>query len=572
MKHLRLRTASFFVLITVAVLLSAGGGRGVAAASVQASNLSWQNCTPAGYQCATLDVPLDYADASKGTIRLALTRLPATSPSQRIGSLLANPGGPGASAIDFLHNWAPGLAPEIRSHFDLVAFDPRGVGQSSPIVCHSTIQALVAVNPSPSTAAGWAAADAAAKTFADGCAAKYGNILPYLGTKNVARDMESVRVALGDPKLTYLGYSYGTAIGAVYADMYPTHVRAMVLDGAVDLAQTFEQINQTQMIGFERAFNAYIANCRATRCMGSLDPQTTIEGLIAQVTKQPLPAPQADRPAGPGEVLTGIIFCMYSQQEWSQLTLATRLAMQGDGSGFVELTDAYLERNPDGSYPNLLEANAAVNYVDESCPKDPSVYPAMGERFAKVAPHFGESAATSGVMCAYWPVTPDPPAVPKAHGAPAIVVIATTNDPATPYEWGLAMSKQLESGRLIIHRGQGHTVYASGDACVDNAVNAYLINLTVPPVGLTCGNGPPPPEAGSTGAATPGATSSAVASPSPSVTATVVPSATAPLPPSTGSASGARSSGATNVAIIAGGFVVLALLVAGTVVFLQRRQ
>ncbi|MGH2632193.1 MAG: alpha/beta fold hydrolase, partial [Tepidiformaceae bacterium] len=370
MMRLRPRTVALCLAVLAIAGLSAlgGGDAGAAAPAAQqaASTLNWQNCQPSGYQCATLTVPLDYSDASKGTIKLALTRLPATNPSDRIGSLLSDPGGPGDSAIDFLHDWAPTLASTIRDHFDLVAFDPRGVGQSTPIVCHNTLQAFTAVNPLPTDQAGWLAADAAAKKFADDCSAKYGDYLNYVGTKNVARDMESVRVALGEDKLTYLGYSYGTTIGAVYADMFPGKVRAFVLDGATDLSQSFEEINGTQMVGFERGFSAYVADCKTNHCFGSQDPQKVIEGLIAQSEQKPFPAPEEDRPSGPGEVLLGVLFAQYSQSLWPQLTQAATLALRGDGSGFVEMSDEYLQRNQDGSYPNISEANAAVNFVDET--------------------------------------------------------------------------------------------------------------------------------------------------------------------------------------------------------------
>jgi pimeloyl-ACP methyl ester carboxylesterase len=544
------------------------------ATAINASSLSWTNCQPRGFQCATLEVPVNYSDPNGATLSLALMRLPATSQSNKIGSLLANPGGPGGSALDFLTAWAGLLSNQIRSRFDLVAFDPRGVGKSTPIICHATLQKLVAVDPSPDNQAEWDAAEAASKRFADDCEAKYPSLLPFLGTKNVARDMESVRIALGEDKLTYVGYSYGTAIGAVYADMYPNRVRAFVLDGAVDLSLNFEDANKTQMIGFERAFNAYLDDCRQRKCSLTKngDPGAAVDKLLAQVETQPLPAPSADRPAGPGEVLLGIISALYSSSEWNALTGALVNAINGDGSGMVELTDEYLQRNPDGSYPNLMEANAAVNFDDETCPKDPNAYIAMAARLKQAAPRFGESAASAGLLCAYWPTTPDPLTTPHAAGAPPIVLISTTNDPATPYESGVAMSKQLESGPLITHRGEGHTIYAQGDSCVDAAVNAYLINLTVPEAGKTCGNGPPPPDSpNSTGAATVTASPGAPASPTPTRTATPRATAQAPGAPNTGS-TGDKDNGSTIILIIAGSLVILGLVVAGGVVYAQQRR
>lgn len=565
-------------LFTIALVLGVLG-RGVQATAnaapapaLDASSLSWKSCQPRGFQCASLDVPVDYTNPGGATLSLALMRLPASNQSTRIGSLLTNPGGPGGSALDFLTGWAGLISPQLRARFDLVAFDPRGVGKSTPIVCHDTLQKLVSVDPSPSTQAEWDEAGAVSKKFADDCEQKYPSLLPFVGTKNVARDMESVRIAVGEDKLTYVGYSYGTAIGAVYADMYPGRVRAFVLDGAVDLSLDFEEANKSQMIGFERAFNAYLDDCRQRKCSLTKDgdPGAAVDKLLAQVETKPLPAPSADRPAGPGEVLLGIISALYSKSEWNALTGALVNAINGDGSGMIRLTDEYLQRNPDGTYPNLIEANAAVNFDDKTCPKDPSAYIAMAARLKQAAPRFGESAASSGLLCAFWPTTPDPLTVPRAAGAPPIVVISTTNDPATPYEQGVALSKQLESGKLIIHRGEGHTIYAQGDSCVDAAVNAYLINLTVPDAGKTCGNGPPPPDSlGNTATATPPASATASAT----ATRTATPRATVPPPgaPDTGS-TGDKGSGSTVILAVAGSLVLLGLVIAGAVVFAQQRR
>ena len=478
----------------VAIFLAGGAGARPEPAAATAAAVNWQGCG-GNFQCATLQVPVDYSKPSGAKLDLALLRLPAREPSKRIGSLLANPGGPGASAIDFVRVWSLLLSKDIRDRFDIVAFDPRGVAASAPIVCHDRLQELVALDPSPDNTSEWDTAKRVSKAFADECKAKHAATLPYVGTKNVARDMESLRVALGEDKLTYVGYSYGTVIGAVYADMYPQRVRAFVLDGAVDMSLSFEETIATQAVGFERALAAYIADCDAKKCAASADGNTAraIDDLLAKVERSPLPAPGADRPAGPGETLLGIIEPLYSKFSWNALTRALSDARQGDGSGLVNLADQYLQRETDGSYPNLIEANSAVNYIDEECPRDPEAYVSMAARLAKRAPHFGASAASSGLACAYWPASPDPVSAPKAAGAPPIIVIGTTNDPATPYEWSVAMSKQLQSGVLLTHRGEGHTVYAQGDSCVDKAVNTYLLDLVAPTAGTSCGNGAPPP-------------------------------------------------------------------------------
>ena len=574
--HLR-RPAVGLGAIVLAVFALIGSpsvaGAHPAPAVTAAGSISWSDCGN-GFQCGKLTVPIDYQNPNGAKIDLALQRLPARNPSSRIGSLLVNPGGPGGSAIDFLRSWGQAVSRNIRDRFDLVAFDPRGVGQSAPIVCHDTLQALVAVDPTPDTPQEWQQADDAAKKFDGDCQKKYASFLPFVGTKNVARDMESVRLALGEDKLTYVGYSYGTEIGQVYADMYPDRVRAFVLDGAIDVSLGFQESSRLQMVGFERAFQSYLADCRQKQCglAKNGDPEQAVDALLAKVDQKPLPAAGADRPAGPGETLLGIIAALYSKFTWTQLTNALLQAINnGDGTQLVNLADEYLERRPDGSYPNLIEANLAVNYVDQVCPKDPKVYEQLAVEWAKSSPHFGASAASSGVTCAFWQAKPDPVTVPKAHGAPPIVVISTTNDPATPYEEGVALSKQLESGRLLIHRGEGHAVYVlGGDQCIDTAVNNYLLNLAAPESGTTCGNGPPPPES----AASPSPTSAGASrTPDASPTGTPVPGATAtqhaPGPPNTGNG---HANGTARVAAVMLAFVVVAAALAGVAVGLQRTR
>jgi pimeloyl-ACP methyl ester carboxylesterase len=560
-----MRRFSFFLIAVVltALACSDAGDSSVSAASD--ASIDWEACGQ--NECGTLSVPLDYAKPDGATIELSLVRYKARDPDRRIGVLLANPGGPGASANDFMRIWRSIVSSELRDRFDFVSFDPRGVGDSSPVVCHDNLQDLVAADPDPDTEAEWQEAKAESKEFADNCAKKYGAVLPHLGTKNVARDMDAIRVALGEEKLNYVGYSYGTSLGAVYADMFPGRIRAMVLDGGTNLSLDFAEVNLTQMIGFERAFQAYLDNCKEKSCALAKngDPRTAVEAIIARAELKPIPSKDADRPAGPGEVQLGIISAMYSTFSWNSLTQALVAAQGGDGSGLVDLTDEYLQRDGSGDYPNLIEANAAVNYVDQVCPKDPDAYRNLGDEFAKQAPTFGRSAATAGLTCAYWQAAPDAVRAPEAKGAPPILVIATTNDPATPYEWGKALSEQLDSGVLVTHRGEGHTIYAQGNKCIDSLVNAYLLALAVPAAGTTCGTGALPP--GQSATATPssppteGAGTPAAASPPASPRES-------PRPPATGDA---RDDGSLTVGLWAAGAVLAALLAGALTVLVIRR-
>lgn len=448
------------------------------------ASLSWTRCGRA-YECAVLTVPLNYEDPAAGSVELALKRTRATG--LRVGSLLINPGGPGASAVEFLADFVDFAPPVLRQRFDIVAFDPRGVGQSAPLDCHSTIQQVYAVDGSPDSAHEWDALRDSAQTFADECQRKHAKLLPHLGTPNVARDMDRVRAALGEDKLNYLGYSYGTSIGAWYAELFPGRIRTLVLDGAVDLSLGLRDLALQQAKGFELALGNYFAWCerRGSRCAwsGSDAPEAAFAALRARIEGDPLPAPDADRDLGPGEFIVGVLYPLYGGEDgWRALSEALELATEGDGSMLVEMVDGYLGRSTlDGSYPNQEETNTAVTCAD---------YPAISAdemmreapTFESEAPIFGVPSLTETLTCAAWPVHGAARSTPTGKGAPPVLVIGTTGDPATPYGWAEAMAKQLESGVLLTNVGEGHTAFAHGNACIDDTVLAYLIDGQVPTV------------------------------------------------------------------------------------------
>lgn len=499
------RLALLSIIIATIVIGSATATPGRAAGPI-----NWSDCGR-GFECGTLQVPVDYSKPNGATLSLALVRQPATDKAHRIGSLLVNPGGPGASGVDFVRAWTAVLSRDIRARFDIVGFDPRGIGQSTPIVCHDNLQALVAADPIPTTQAAWDNLAKQQQIFNAACAKKYGDILPFLGTKNVARDMDQMRAALGDDKLNYLGYSYGTVIGQVYADMFPTKIRSMVLDGAVDLSLGPDDKTLTQIGGFELALNNFAADCRAKGCQLTKrgDPIAVIEQLIAKVKEAPIPARFGDRPAGPGETFLALITPLYSKASWLTLALEVDTALNGDATLLIRIADQYLDRQNDGSYSNSLEANIAVNCIDDgpsSLPTRFSDFPAVAATFAKVSPHFGPAVAT-GLSCVGWAAPADRLHPTSADGAPPIVVVDTTGDPATPYAWGVNVSKQMKSAVLLTFNGDGHTAYASGDSCIADAVNTYLLELKPPARGTECGSkvvtppaaGTPTPTAPATG-------------------------------------------------------------------------
>lgn len=447
----------------------------------------WSAC--GSFQCGSLSVPLDYARPNGRQIEIAMMRLQARNPGQRIGSLLVNYGGPGGSGLAYLPAWQATLPGIIRDRFDLVTFDPRGVGESEPIRCNDNIQEVLGLDPTPETPEQWAEVERVSKALADLCASRHRDLLPYVGTVNVVRDLEQMRKALGDEKLTYLGYSYGTAIGAVYAEMFPDRVRALVLDGAIDISLSGDDVALGQALGFEGALQDYIAYCAARSCITGFgsDPRAGIMELTRRAEAAPIPAPGTDRPAGPGELYNAIAGAMYTESYWPILTRAINSGLDGNGTQIVQLADMLWQRNRDGSYPNLFEVLYAVNCVDYAFNRDPLYYRRLAETFSRSAPYFGSALAEGELPCAYWAAEPTPMPRPRAAGAPPILVIGTTRDPATPYQWAVALAEQLESGVLLTNRDVGHTAYPSA-GCVNNAVNTYLVEGTPPPEGTICGS------------------------------------------------------------------------------------
>lgn len=463
------------------------------AASLPAPSIRFQSCD-AVFECGSLTVPIDYGDPAAGTLELYVKRRRARG--ARLGALLVNPGGPGASAVDYL----PGFtlqANALLERFDLVAFDPRGVGRSAPLDCHSALLPFYSADPSPDDEAEWTTITEAASSFAAECDRKHRALLPHLGTPNVARDMDRLRAALGEARLNYLGYSYGTAIGAWYAELFPDRVRALVLDGAVDLTLSAVELSLEQARGFEDTLKRYFSWCSAgqSRCTWTRNrtPSEAFDALQASVEQQPLAVDRAaaDRMTGPGELVLGVVRALYGgEATWRSLSSALAAAQNGDGTALVRLADAYLQRRPDKSFPNIQEANQAVNCLDMPAPPVDALR-AEAARFRSTAKVFGMSTLTGLLICAKWPVVSTPPPPPTGKGAAKVVVIGTTGDPATPYAWAERMADQLASGVLLTFEGEGHTAYGRGNACLDGAVNAYFLAGTVPPEGTRCGRAAP---------------------------------------------------------------------------------
>jgi pimeloyl-ACP methyl ester carboxylesterase len=462
--------------------------------------VNWQPCpevakaalgkTPANvtYDCGKVGVPQDWANPAGGKqFGIALIRARAAGQHNRIGSLLVDPGGPGASGVDLAAYLSVGLPAEITQRFDIVGFDPRGVGRSDEVKCFTDQQldTSFGADPDPVSQADFDKAVGLAKQMTQSCGNKYGDSLQLFSTEQAARDMDAIRGALGEEKLTYLGYSYGTLLGAVYAQLFPTRIRAFVLDGAVDPTLDSVAAGETQAKGFEHAFDNFADWCKnnASKCPIAPDARATVTNAINSARTKPVAGP-AGRLATPGWVYTAVIASLYSEQEWTQLASAIESLGKGNPTQTFRLADGYAERDPQGHYSNLFDANAAVNCTDDkTVPTLPQIRTLQGQWRAKY-PLFGASTALD-LLCAQWPGKRDPYPAGKAAGAPPIVVVGTTGDPATPYEQTPKLADMLGVGVVLTWQGEGHTAYPQ-TRCITNAVNRYLVDLTVPAKGTTC--------------------------------------------------------------------------------------
>lgn len=451
-------------------------------------------------QCATIAVPIDAsidpADPEGAQAQLAVIRVPAAGP--KIGMLVVNPGGPGASAVDTVAGMAAALAGSpITDRFDLVGIDPRGVGHSTPELRCRTGAEFDADRTEPMvdySPAGVAHIEELNREFAAQCVDRMGaDYLANVGTAPAVRDMDTVRAALGEEQINYLGFSYGTQLGAAYAESYPGRVRAMVLDGAVDpsLDPITKSINQ--MAGFQRAFDKYAADCaQSAGCPLGTDPTqfvTRFRELVDPLVTNPVPTSDP-RPLSYQDAITGTVSALYSPRYWTYLTSGLLGLQRGtDPVDLLLLADDYQRRDATGHYQNRQDAFTAIRCVDAVYPADPAVWAEADRRIREVAP-FSSYGTFTGYAprdeCALWPVPPTSQAAPATSPGPGkVVVVSTTGDPATPYESGVALARQMDA-RLVTFEGAQHTVVFNGDACVDTAIVDFLVDSVLPPAGLRC--------------------------------------------------------------------------------------
>ena len=453
--------------------------------------VTWTSCS-GGFQCTEVNVPMNYGAPKKDSIKLSVIRLPASG--KRQGAMLINPGGPGGSGVDMVKNGASSyFSAKLRGAYDVVGFDPRGVQRSAPVKCLNDAQMDSARQEEFNTnsPAGIAAVEAEAKRQSKLCQQNSGPSLPYLDTVSSARDMDILRAVVGDTKLNYMGFSYGTKLGATYAGLFPSRVGRLSLDGAMDPSLNIDQVSMGQAVGFENALRAWAAECLSSN---ECPVSGTVDEAMAQIrelndvyTATPQQTPE-------GRVVTGteftgaIAFGMYSTDLWAPLTGALKQAFAGDASGMLMLADFSADRDSDGKYnSNTAAAFTAINCLDYPMNSDLTHMREQAELLKKAAPTFGDLLSYSGMSCKYWPFpATGAPAPITAAGAGPILVVGTTGDPATPYTWAEALAKQLDSGVLVTWKGQGHTAYGRANACLTSVVDDYFVDGKVPNAGTRC--------------------------------------------------------------------------------------
>lgn len=489
------KLGAFVLTLVLGLSVATVGCPNVGADPQTASALQWSPCPGQdGVECADLMVPLDPSAPQKGQIPLALARRPATDPSARIGSLVIEPGGPGLSGVEEVFAGHELATPEVAARYDIVGFDPRGVGRSDPLWCFTQDQMDRYLNQQ--AAAGWETDPSApevvafaqtAASFGQGCAAANAQLLPYLGTRNVAADLDRIRAALGEDKLDYLGWSYGTKLGAIYADMFPDRVGRMVLDSAIDPSLNIVQFNKGQSEALEAALRRFFDYCATVAdCPLPAGQQAATTALKDFMLRLPA-SRETPEALTRSDVLSALTTAMYIPEEYfPQLVPALADGMKGDAKALREIAGNYGEQSPDEP-SNFLNALYAVNCVDSPPTPDVAGTALMAAEWNQSAPIFGPPNAWGNLRCNTFPahsaIGPQPV---SAAGAPPIVIVGSLRDAATPIEWSRQLASQLKSSVLIEVDHDVHAVYPVGPECVNGTVDRFLLTGEAPQANAVC--------------------------------------------------------------------------------------
>jgi len=450
--------------------------------------IEWRDCDR-GLECATYGVPLDWSDPTRGTVELFVKRRPAGEPDRRIGTLFANPGGPGVPGTALVDQAELQFSEDVLDRFDLLSWDPRGVGRTGEVDCVEDLDPYFGIDSTPDDDEERQALIDSGKDWGERCQQRNGDLLPYVSTQDAARDMDAIRKALGEPETSYFGFSYGSKLGATYATLFPDHVRAMVLDGASNPNAPYEEDVAVTASSLERSLDAVLAQCSADDdCAfhNGGDAEGAFDRLMADIDREPIEV-EPDRPTvGHGVAYYAIVSSLYDEAFWPVLTDALADAQDGDGRALLQMYDDYLQRDADGTWTNAFESLLAINCLDDPGPQgDPSVQDELAESLRSVAPRLGDWISYSFV-CTFWPVAPVPRLEVTGAGAGPIVVVGTTGDPITPLELSRQLAEEeLEDGHLVTVEAERHTGYGVNRCSVD-VVDAYLIDLVVPDDGVVC--------------------------------------------------------------------------------------
>ena len=470
---------------------------------------SWYNCAKkgmdevksgedTGFTCAKIKVPLDYDNPGGETIEIAVKKRAASEDS--VGSLFVNPGGPGGSGIELVESAGSYFSKNLTSSYDVVGFDPRGVGASSAVDCltDAELDAERAGANDPATPSA-AATQERAQKMGEACASKTSpvGLLDHIDTISAAKDLDILRAVDGQQALTYLGFSYGTYLGATYAELFPANTGRLVLDGAVDPSLSAADLALGQAKGFEASLRAYVQNCQSSKLgcplSGDVDSGVSqVREFLESTKTAPLPTSDSQRPLTYDLALYGVLGSMYQTQLWSSLNLALSKAMgdlgDPDGSLLLAIADTVSHRESDGSYyGNTAEALMPVNCLDYPVQGDNASWEQNATAVKEASPTFSAQLLYPDAYCQGWGHESSRKREKiTASGAAPILVVGTTGDPATPYAWSEALAEQLESGQLLTWKGNGHTAYGRSNDCVKKAVDTYLLNGTMPDKGLTC--------------------------------------------------------------------------------------
>ena len=445
--------------------------------------LAWSDCD--GFECAALQVPVDYSDPAGQTLDIAVLRRPASGDAR--GALVVNPGGPGSSGIEYARATSAIVTQDVSDSFDIVGFDPRGVGDSSPVTCadDGDFERLISIDGTPDTPAEIDALESASMLLE--CSAPVDGLAEHMSTADAARDLDVLRAALGQERLDYLGVSYGTHLGATYAALFPDRVGRFVLDGPLPADLDAEELTLGQALGFEDSLRRFVAYCAAEGdCPLGDSPDieqgmTRLRALLDGLDATPAPTGDPERPLTEAAATYAILMSLYRVSDRPQLRDALSSLVSGDGTPLQRMLDERVGRESDGSFrDNAFDAFYAVSCRDRAAPTD---IDASVERLSAAAPFLGEYLAWGNLPCADSEVTPPPE---PAGSAPTVLVVATTHDPATPFAWGAALVEQLGDAVLLVREGDGHTGYREGSECIDAAIGDFLLEGALPEAGTVC--------------------------------------------------------------------------------------